>query len=87
MAEQLAATTSAGTGPGKPNVTRKAVVALVTVLVAQALFALCLVSALQLLVLRNMPFGVVGPSKVTPAVTSKISLDTAAMTVPIGATP
>ncbi len=77
MGEQLAVpTTSAGAGPGKPNVTRKAAAALVTVLVAQALFALCLVSALQLLVPRNMPFGVVGPSKVVAAVTSKITLDT-----------
>ena len=40
------------------------------------MFALCLVSALQLLVPRNMPVGVVGPSKVVAAVTSKISLDT-----------
>ena len=77
MAEQLAApTTSAGAGPGRRDVTRKAVVALVAVLVGQAVFALCLVSALQLLVPRNMPFGVVGPSKVVAAVTSKISLDT-----------
>ena len=38
MAEQLAApTTSAGAGPSKNTVTRKAVVALVTVLVLQAL--------------------------------------------------
>ena len=44
-------------------------------LVGQALFALCLVSALQLLVPRNMPFGVVGPSKVVAAVTSKVGLD------------
>ena len=77
MGEQVAVpTTSAGAGPGKPNVTRKAAAALVTVLVAQVLFALCLVSALQLLVPRNMPFGVVGPSKVVAAVTSKITLDT-----------
>ena len=40
----------------------------------------CLVSALQLLVVRNMPFGVVGPSKVVAAVTSKASLDTIGFT-------
>jgi len=68
MAEQLAApTTSAAAEAGRRDVTRKAVAALVTVLVAQAVFALCLVSALQLLVPRNMPFGVVGPSKVVAA--------------------
>jgi hypothetical protein len=47
IAEQLAApTTSTGTGPGRSTVTRKAVFALVTVLVGQALFALCVRSSL-----------------------------------------
>ena len=56
--------------------TRKIVVALGLVLVVQALFALCLVSAQQLLVARNMPFGVAGPpSPVVAAVTSKVGLD------------
>ena len=77
MAEQLASdTASAGAGAGGRNVTRRVVVALAAVLAAQALFALCLVSALQLLAPRNMPFGVVGSSKVVAAVTSKVSLDT-----------
>ena len=77
MARQLAdAAPSAAPAAGRRDVTRKAVVALVAVLVGQILFVLCLVSALQLLVPRNMPFGVVGPSKVVAAVTSKISLDT-----------
>ena len=77
MAEQLASdTASAGGGAGGRNVRRKVVVALAAVLAGQALFALCLVSALQLLVPRNMPFGVVGPSPVVAAVTSKASLDT-----------
>ena len=77
MAEQLASdTASAGGRAGGRNVTRKVVVALAAVLAAQALFALCLVSALQLLAPRNMPFGVVGSSKVVAAVTSKVSLDT-----------
>lgn len=58
-----------------PSPVRKGVVALVTVLIIQALFALCLVSALQLLVPRNMPFGVAGPpSRVVAAVASKVSL-------------
>ncbi|WP_331769053.1 hypothetical protein OG948_34990 (plasmid) [Embleya sp. NBC_00888] len=55
---------------------KKALVALGIVLVLQSLFALCLVSALQLLVLRNTPFGVTGASPVVNAVTSKVSLDT-----------
>ena len=77
MAEQLASdTASAGGGAGGRSVRRKVVVALAAVLAGQALFALCLVSALQLLGPRNMPFGVVGTSKVVAAVTSKLSLDT-----------
>ncbi|WP_328482029.1 hypothetical protein OHS71_27690 [Streptomyces sp. NBC_00377] len=40
------------------------------------MFALCLVSALQLLVLRNTPFGVTGASPVVNAVASKVSLET-----------
>nr|WSX53132.1 hypothetical protein OG409_31980 [Streptomyces sp. NBC_00974] len=55
---------------------KKAVVALGMVLVLQSVFALCLVSALQLLVLRNTPFGVTGASPVVNAVASKVSLDT-----------
>ena len=54
---------------------RKIVVALGLVLVGQALFALCLVSAQQTLVPRNMPFGVAGPpSPVVAAVASKVGL-------------
>lgn len=53
------------TGTRRPAVNRdqmarKVVAALGIVLVAQALFALCLVSAQQTLVPRNMPFGVTG---------------------------
>ncbi len=60
----------------KRNATaRKVVVALGIVLVAQALFVLCLVSAQQTLVPRNMPFGVAGsPSPVVGAVTSRVGL-------------
>lgn len=54
----------------------KIVAALGIVLVAQALLALCLVSAQQLLVPRNMPFGVSGsPSPVVAAVASRAGLD------------
>ncbi len=54
---------------------RKIVVALGVVLVGQALFALCLVSAQQTLVPRNMPFGVAGPpSPVVAAVAPKVGL-------------
>ncbi|MFB7619456.1 hypothetical protein [Kitasatospora sp. NPDC056181] len=50
--------------------------ALGLVLFVQALFALCLVSAQQLLVPRNMPFGVTGPpSPVVAAVASRAGLD------------
>ncbi|WP_405533265.1 hypothetical protein OG592_39265 [Streptomyces avidinii] len=55
---------------------KKALVALGVVLVLQSFFALCLVSALQLLVLRSTPFGVTGASPVVNAVASKVSLDT-----------
>ncbi|MEV0783488.1 hypothetical protein AB0I52_11010 [Streptomyces sp. NPDC050423] len=55
---------------------KKVLVALGIVVFLQSLFALCLVSALQLLVPRNMPFGVTGASPVVNAVTSKVSLQT-----------
>jgi hypothetical protein len=54
---------------------KKPLVALVTVGVLAAFFGVCLVSALQLLEPRNMPFGVTGPSPVVDAVKSKLSLD------------
>ncbi len=54
---------------------RKPIVALVTVVVLVAVFAICLVSALQLLTPRNMPFGVTGPSPVVTAVQTEYSLD------------
>ncbi|WP_405599699.1 hypothetical protein OG741_19815 [Streptomyces sp. NBC_01410] len=55
---------------------KRILVALGIVLVLQSLFALCLVSSLQLLVLRNAPIGVTGASPVVNAVTSKVSLQT-----------
>ena len=54
---------------------KRPLVALATVAVLAALFGLCLVSALQLLGPRSMPFGVTGPSPVVDAVTSQLSLD------------
>jgi hypothetical protein len=54
---------------------KKATVALGLVLVVTALFALCLVSAQQLLVPRDMPIGVTGSSPVVSAVQKKVSLD------------
>jgi hypothetical protein len=54
---------------------KKPLIALAAVLVLVALFALCLVSALQLLVPRDMAFGVTGPSPVVDAVQSEFSLD------------
>ncbi len=66
---------SAGAPPGRRDAVRKIVVALLLVLVAQALFALTLVSALQLLVLRDAPFGMVGSSQVIAQAQSTVSLD------------
>lgn len=54
---------------------RKPLIALAVVLVLSAFFGLCLVSALQLLGPRDMPFGVTGPSPVVDAVQSEFSLD------------
>ena len=50
---------------------KKGVVTLAMVLVLTAVFALCLVSALQLLVPRDMPFGVTGSSPVISDVQDK----------------
>ena len=67
------ATPSAAPAVSRPSTVRKIVAALLVVL---APFALCLVSAQQLLVARNMPFGVVGaPSPLTAAVASRLGLD------------
>jgi hypothetical protein len=76
MARQLTdVTTPAPDKAARRGLTRKIVGALAVVLIAQALLALCLVSAQQLLVPRDMPFGVAGaPSPVVAAVTSKIGL-------------
>ena len=54
---------------------KKPLIALASVIVLVALFAVCLVSALQLLAPREMPFGVTGPSPVVDAVQSTYSLD------------
>ena len=54
---------------------KKHVVALATVGVVVALFVVCLVSAVQLLAPRDMPFGVTGSSPVVQAVQKKYSLD------------
>jgi hypothetical protein len=56
-------------------VARKSVIALVTVGVLVSIFAVCLVSAIQLLEPREMPFGVTGPSPVVDAVQKEFSLD------------
>ena len=80
MARQLAdAAPSAAPAAGRRLMTRKIIIALGLVLIGQALFALCLVSAEQLLVPRNMAFGVAGsPSPVVAAVASKAGLDLSA---------
>ena len=53
-----------GSEAARPAVRRKVVIALAGVLIVQALFELCLVSAFQILFPRDMPFGVVGSSPV-----------------------
>jgi hypothetical protein len=54
---------------------RKSLIALFTVGLLVAIFAVCLVSAVQLLEPREMPFGVTGPSPVVDAVQQQYSLD------------
>ncbi len=54
---------------------KKSVVALATVGVLVVVFAVCLVSAVQLLAPREMPFGVTEPSAVVDAVQEEYSLD------------
>jgi len=54
---------------------KKSVVALVTVGVLVLVFAVCLVSAVQLLAPREMPFGVTASSPVVDAVQKEYSLD------------
>src|SRR5215472_8890395 len=78
MARQLADVEASPAGNARrQGVMRKKIFgALAAVLVLQALFVLCLVSANQLLAPRNMPFGAAGsPSPVTAAVASKLGLD------------
>jgi hypothetical protein len=55
-------------------VARKSLIALVTVGVLVSIFAVCLVSAIQLLEPREMPFGVTGPSPVVSAVQIRITM-------------
>lgn len=76
MARQLAdVTPAAAPGAVRRAEWRKVVAALVAVLIAQALFVLCLISAAQLLAPRNMPFGVVRPSPVVAQAQSAVGLD------------
>src|SRR5215469_1182604 len=66
----------AGKAGRRDLMTRNILGALAAVLILQALFVLCLVSANQLLAPRNMPFGVAGsPSPVPAAVASTLGLD------------
>ena len=54
---------------------RKSLLTVVAVAVLVAIFAVCLVSAVQELKPREMPFGVTGPSPVVDAVQKMYSLD------------
>lgn len=76
---EVRASRGRGSGTSRGGKARKALIALAAVLVLQGLLALCLISAQQLLVPRNTPFGVAGrPSAVVAAVTSRVQLDTIA---------
>ncbi|MFF7440724.1 hypothetical protein [Streptomyces sp. NPDC008122] len=68
----------AGASPeekARGGMAKKIVVSLVVVLVVQAIFEICLVSANQLLVPRNMPFGVAGPPSPVVAAVAPGGLD------------
>lgn len=67
-------TNIASQGPGR-GTSKKSIVALVTVGLLVLVFGVCLVSAVQLLAPRDMPFGVTGPSPVVDAVQQEYSLD------------
>lgn len=54
---------------------KQSMVALGTVTILVVIFAVCLVSAVQLLFPRDMPFGVTGSSPVVEAVQQKLGLD------------
>src|SRR5215475_1926761 len=72
MAGRVTESTPADAKAQKHTTLRKVLVALLSVLVLQSVFELCLVSAEQVPVPRNMPFGVVGqPSPVVAEVASK----------------
>ncbi|MGA7756913.1 MAG: hypothetical protein WCA57_03650 [Ilumatobacteraceae bacterium] len=58
-----------------PSVARKSVVVLTTVGLLALVFGVCLISAVQLLAPRDMPFGVTASSPVVDAVQQEYSLD------------
>ncbi len=64
-----------GTENGGSAVAKKSVVALATVGLLVLVFGVCLVSAVQLLAPRDMPFGVTASSPVVDAVQQEYSLD------------
>ena len=61
--------------PERNGASRAALVALVTVGILTLLFGVCLISAIQLLAPRDMPFGITAPSPVVDAVQQEYSLD------------
>jgi hypothetical protein len=69
------AETARGEAPRRPGALSKVLVALAGEVVMQALLALCLISAQQLLTPRQMPLGVVGPSLVVQGAQSKLGID------------
>ncbi len=68
-------TTDSGTENPRSAVAKKSVVALTAVGLLVLIFGVCLISAVQLLAPRDMPFGVTAPSPVVDAVQQEYSLD------------
>ena len=67
--------TDSATDTTKSAVARQSIVALATVGLLVLIFAVCLVSAVQLLAPRDMPFGITESSPVVDAVQQEYSLD------------
>jgi hypothetical protein len=67
--------TDSGPENVKSAVAKQSIVALTTVGLLVLIFAVCLVSAVQLLAPRDMPFGITESSPVVDAVQQEYSLD------------
>ncbi len=75
MTDTLPTDTPTDSEPAKSAVAKQSIVALTTVGLLVLIFAVCLVSAVQLLAPRDMPFGITESSPVVDAVQQEYSLD------------